>query len=67
MMGAFLHEYGLLVALAAAGWVLHDARKRGSSWLKACCWSLATFLVLIIFLPLWLFMRPPLPPTSDRP
>lgn len=65
-MGAFLQQYGLLVALAAAAWVLYDGRRRGLAWIRAFFWSLATFLVLIVFLPLWLFMRPPLPRADGK-
>jgi hypothetical protein len=66
MVGEFLQQYGLLVALAAAAWVLYDGHRRGLTWVKAIFWALATFLVLIIFLPLWLYMRPPLPRPDDK-
>lgn len=49
---------GFLVALAAAVWVFSDAKARGVSGGKAIVWSLATFFLLIVFLPLWLIMRP---------
>lgn len=61
-MGSFLHEYGLLLALGAAIWVFFDARKRGKGYPGAILWCLATFLVLIVAVPLWLFYRPALPP-----
>ena len=66
-MSSFLQQYGLLIAVAAAGWVFYDARKRGKGYGGAFLWSLGTFLILIIFLPLWLFFRPPLPRPADPP
>ena len=55
---------GLLAALLTATWVYRDARTLadrgirvgGTSW-KPIGWSAATFLVLILFLPLYLHHR----------
>jgi hypothetical protein len=55
---------GLLAALLAAAWVYTDSRALavrgvrvgGTSW-KPIGWAAATFLVLILFLPLYLYQR----------
>jgi len=55
---------GLLAALIAAAWVYTDARTLaergirvgGTSW-KPGGWAAATFLVLILFLPMYLYQR----------
>lgn len=49
---------GFLVALAVAFWVFSDARARGKSTGGAFLWFLGTLLLLIVFLPLWLILRP---------
>jgi hypothetical protein len=52
---------GLIIAFIAALWVHSDARKRSKSSRTAYLWFLGTFLLLIVFLPLWLITRPELP------
>src|SRR3989442_1292415 len=55
---------GLLAALLAAAWVYTDGRTLaergirvgGTSW-KPIGWAVATFLVLILFLPLYPYQR----------
>ena len=55
---------GLLAALLAAAWVYTDARALaerdvrvgGTNW-KPIGWAAATFLVLILFLPMYLYQR----------
>lgn len=49
---------GFLIALAVAFWVFSDARARGKSTGSAFLWCLGTLLLLIVFLPLWLILRP---------
>ena len=44
----------LLILSLIAWWVYIDARKRGRSEGVALFWAVGTFLILIIFLPLWL-------------
>lgn len=51
---------GLLIAAAVGFWVYSDAAARGKSSGVACLWGIGTFLLLIVFLPLWLFVRPPM-------
>jgi hypothetical protein len=48
---------GLVIALAIAYWVYQDAEKRGMSGIG---WGIGTFLLCIIFLPLYLIMRKPI-------
>lgn len=60
---------GAVIAAAIAAFVFQDAKKRG---MNAWGWAVGTFLVCIVFLPLYLIMRkpvvtgvagyPPLPP-----
>ncbi|TLM69246.1 MAG: hypothetical protein FDZ69_00300 [Deltaproteobacteria bacterium] len=49
---------GFLVALCLAFWVFSDAKARGKTTGGAFLWFLGTLLLLIVFLPLWLFIRP---------
>lgn len=49
---------GLFIAFLIAAWVFSDAKSRGKSSGSAFLWCLGTFLLLIIFLPLWFFLRP---------
>ena len=49
---------GLFVALIIAAWVYSDAKSRGKASGPALLWSLGVLLLLIIFLPLWFFLRP---------
>jgi hypothetical protein len=39
-------------------WVMMDAMRRGKSDGVAFLWGLGTILALIVFLPLWLMVRP---------
>ena len=48
---------GLMLAAAVAIWVYTDAIKRGCKTLTAIGWMLGVFLLMIVFLPLYLFMR----------
>jgi hypothetical protein len=47
---------GFLIAGAIAFWVYSDAKKRG---MNAAGWAAGTFLLCIVFLPLYLIMRKP--------
>ena len=47
---------GVIVDLAIAIWVYTDAQRRG---MNAIGWAIGTFLVCIVFLPLYLIMRKP--------
>lgn len=47
---------GLVISLIIAGWVYRDAKKRGSN--SPLLWSVGVFLIWIVFLPFYLFMRP---------
>ena len=61
---------GVLIALIVGIWVYSDAKKRGKSSGSAFGWFLGTFLLLIVFLPIWLITRPKLPtelPATSRP
>lgn len=51
---------GLFIAFIVALWVFSDAKARGKSGGSAFLWFLGTFILLIIFLPLWLIVRPKL-------
>ncbi len=52
-----MHLYfGLSIALIAAIFVAVDANKRG---MNAIGWAIGTFLLCIIFLPLYLIIRKP--------
>lgn len=48
--------FGLGIALIVATWVYSDAKERGSS--SPTLWAIGVFAMLIIFLPLYLIMRP---------
>lgn len=48
---------GVLVAAAIAGWVRFDAQKRGFKTSTAIGWSIGVFLLLIVFLPFYLWAR----------
>jgi energy-coupling factor transporter transmembrane protein EcfT len=48
---------GLIVAAGVAIWVYIDAKKRGYKTLAAVGWMLGIFLLMIVFLPLYLFLR----------
>jgi hypothetical protein len=47
---------GFLIAGAIAFWVYSDAKKRG---MNAAGWAAGTFLLCIVFLPLYLIIRKP--------
>ena len=55
---------GFAIALLAGVWVYNDAQKRGSS--SPLGWAIGTVGFLIVFLPLWLIMRPPLSTVGVR-
>jgi RNA polymerase subunit RPABC4/transcription elongation factor Spt4 len=46
--------FGVVIAGAAAYWVFNDAKGRGHENGTAIMWSIGTFALLIIFLPLYL-------------
>jgi putative membrane protein len=48
---------GLVIVLAISYFVYQDAEKRG---MNGILWAIGTFLLCIIFLPLYLIMRKPL-------
>ncbi len=48
---------GLIIAAAVAVWVYMDARNKGYKTLPAVGWMLGVFLLMIVFLPLYLFVR----------
>lgn len=48
---------GLLIAAAVSVWVYTDAKNRGYKTLHAVGWMLGVFLLMIVFLPLYLFVR----------
>ncbi len=48
---------GMLIAAAIAGWVRFDAGKRGFKTGAAIGWSVGVFLMLIVFLPIYLWVR----------
>jgi len=54
---------GFILGLIAAIWVAKDAKMRGMSSLG---WGIGTFLVLVVFLPLYLLIRKPLQPEPAR-
>jgi len=47
----------MLIPALAAFWVFIDARDKGRSEGHAFLWAFGTFMAMIIFLPLWLFIR----------
>ena len=47
----------MLILMLASIWVFIDARDKGRSEGQALLWALGTIMALIIFLPLWLFVR----------
>ncbi|PQV64140.1 hypothetical protein B1R32_107166 [Abditibacterium utsteinense] len=49
--------FALMVAGGVAGWVRFDAQKRGFKAGAAIGWSVGVFLVMIVFLPLYLWAR----------
>ncbi len=55
---------GLLIAAAIAFWVYTDAKKRP---MNAVLWAIGTFLLCIVFLPLYLIMRKPVGAAPGTP
>jgi len=49
---------GLLIAIALAFWVYHDAKRRGKTPGKALAWAAGVLFLWIVFFPLWLLTRP---------
>jgi hypothetical protein len=47
---------GILIAAAIGFWVYKDARERG---MNGVLWGILTFLICIIFLPIYLLIRKP--------
>jgi len=58
--------FGLVIAFIAAIWVYSDARGRGYASLPAILWSLGTFLLLIVVLPLYLLIGRRQQPAAPR-
>lgn len=50
--------FTLIISIAAAVWVYFDAVKLKQDVTNKIMWTIATFLVPILFLPLWLLTRP---------
>jgi hypothetical protein len=48
---------GMAIAAVVAGWVSADAQRRGLKKSTALGWGVGVLLVLIVFLPLYLYMR----------
>ena len=57
----------IIIPLIIAWWVGTDARKRGYSKSASLIWFLGVWLVLIVFLPLYLILRPKTPRQSESP
>ncbi len=51
----------IIIPLLIAWWVATDARKRGYSKGASLVWFLGVWLALIVFLPLYLILRPKTP------
>ena len=49
--------FGLAIAAVVAAWVVYDAMRRGKSSGNALLWGLGVVLLLIVFLPLYLYLR----------
>lgn len=49
----------LCILVPVCVWVFRDARRRYPGPGLPLLWSVLVFLVLIVFLPLYLFIRPP--------
>lgn len=58
---------GLCMGLLAGVWTYEDARKRGMTSSSAGVWALGVCALLILFLPLYLAGRPPLPAGAPAP
>ena len=55
----------MLIPLLVGVWVFLDAKSRGKDLSGALLWGFGTFLLLIVVLPLWLLLRPPLSSSSS--
>ncbi len=55
-----MQTIAMLIPLLVAVWVFLDAKSRGKDLSRALLWGFGTFLLLIIALPLWLLLRPPI-------
>ena len=60
-MDVLFSVVGLCLALFAGVWTYEDAKKRGMTAGSAVVWGLGVAVLLILFLPLYLAGRPPLP------
>ncbi|HEX9996244.1 MAG TPA: zinc ribbon domain-containing protein [Abditibacterium sp.] len=49
--------FGIIVAATVAGFVAADAKRRGLPPLSIFGWGAGVFMALIVFLPLYLFLR----------
>jgi energy-coupling factor transporter transmembrane protein EcfT len=49
---------GALITFFIALWVFSDARSRGKSNGVSFLWFVGTWFLVILFSPLWLFVRP---------
>lgn len=47
-----------VISFVAAAWVFFDSRERGKGIIIAFLWCLGTQVLPIVFLPLWLYVRP---------
>lgn len=55
----FMTALVILIWLLVVAWVYSDAKSRGSS--SPVLWALGVALLMIVFLPLYIVMRPPKP------
>jgi hypothetical protein len=55
-----VHTIAMIIPLLVGVWVFLDAKSRGKDLSGAMLWGIGTFLLLIIVLPLWLLLRPPI-------
>jgi len=60
-----VHTIAMLIPLIVGVWVFLDAKSRGKDLSGALLWGGGTFLLLIIVLPLWLLLRPPISGSSS--
>ena len=57
----------LAILVPVCLWVYRDARGRYPSPAMPLLWALLVFMVLIVFLPLYMFLRPPKRVVDERP
>jgi hypothetical protein len=62
-----LFVIAILFNLMVTAWVYRDATKRGEGTARALVSATAVCLLMIIFLPVYLLTRPPLPRATGRP